>query len=229
MAVEGHLHKIVLGGSLAGTETWSISLHYLKVDAGTMAIDGAMTNACNTWFTDPNSQTNSLARLDFIKANELDPLPRINAPDPKTGLPRPASPAFTRYLAAGGVNAVFLSPGTIPHVSANPGLPQATVAMSLTTALARGLAHQGRVYPPTCVAVQADGRMAADLSTQMMSSFKTLILALNAANAGKVVIFSGVRGLWWQQVLGVKCGRVVDTQRRRRRNLIESYGLLSVV
>lgn len=225
MAVEGHLHKIQIGGILAGTESWSISLHYLKLDAGLMLITGAMTNAIQTWWTAGSGLQNSLARLNFIKANELDPLPRINAPDPKTGLPRPASPAFTRYLTSGSTNEVQLLPGTSPNATANAGPPQCTVALSLTTSLSRGPAHLGRVFPPTAALVDVTGRVGTGQTPGMASAFKDLIIALNTANTGKVVVYSGTRGQWVQQVLGVRCGRVVDTQRRRRRNLLEEYSL----
>lgn len=223
MAVEGHLHKIVFGGSLCGTESWSVSLHYLKVDIGTILISGALAAAVNSWFSNVNLYLNASARLDFIKANELDPLPRINAPDPKTGLPRPASPAFTRYLSSSGTNEVFFSPGTAPNAGATVGIPQASLAVSLTTTLSRGLASKGRIYLPTSAPISADGRTSDAYINGMLPPTKTMFLALNSTNTGKVVVYSGVRGQTTQQVTGLRVGHVVDTQRRRRRNLLEDY------
>lgn len=228
MAIFGHLHKIQIGGVLAGTESWSIGFHYLRADVGNMLIPGAMANAFNAWWTAPTNRINGLARLDFIKANELDPLPRINAPDPVTHLPRPASPAFTRYLTAGGTNELFFSPGTAPAAGSAVGIPQNTIALSLATSLSRGPAHLGRCYPPTMQNVSADGRIGEQNAIDMATLMSTLVSALNAANLGKVVVYSGVKGPDSNNVIGIKCGRIVDTQRRRRKNLLESYSFMPV-
>lgn len=225
MDVLGHLHKLVIGGSLAGTESWSISLHYLKANPGKIDISAPVINAIKAWFQDVNIQMNALARLDFVKWNELDPLPRINPPDPKTGLPRPASPAYTRYLSPSAPNEIFLTPGTIPAGTMVNGAPQLTSAVSLTTDQARGLAHKGRIYPPVACAIGADGRSTFNPDANL-AAVKTMFLALNTLGAGNVVVYSGVRGTRVNVVNGLKIGKVVDTQRRRRRNLIEEYSYL---
>lgn len=206
-----------------------MGFHFLMPAPGLMLIQGAMTNAIKAWFSAVESHINSTAILEFIKANELDPLPRINGPDPKTGLPRPASPAFTRYLTDGATNAVYLLPGTGPNAAATTGLPQATLAVSLTTSLFRGPAHRGRVYPPTSTEVSNDGRTPVIRATECAGTMVTLLAALNAANAGRVVVYSAVGGPSTVQVLGVSVGRVIDTQRRRRRNLLEEYSSAPIV
>lgn len=222
MEVLGHLHKIVLGGVLAETESWSMSMHFLKANPGKIIVTGAIATAANAWFSNGYAKINASAKLDFIKINELDPLPRINPPNPKTGLPRPASPAYTRYLLNEPPNELFLTPGTSPAAGSLNGPPQLTLAITLATDSPRGLAHRGRVYPPTVFDCGTDGRAPANL-TFCRDAFKDLLVAINAAGGGNVVVYSGVRGTQVNVVTGVKLGRVVDTQRRRRRNLQEEY------
>lgn len=225
MDVLGHLHKLVIGGALAGSESWSVSMHYLKANPGKIDISAPVISAVKAWFQDVNIQMNALARLEFIKWNELDPLPRINPPDPKTGLPRPASPAYTRYLSANAPNEIFLIPGTIPAGTMITGAPQLTCAVSLITNQARGLAHKGRIYPPVACTIGADGRSTFNPEANL-AAVKTMLTALNTLGAGNVVVYSGVRGTQVNIVNGLKIGKVIDTQRRRRKNLLEEYTYL---
>lgn len=223
MAITGHLHRIVVGGKLAASETWSMSLHYLTPTIGKLAIAGPLIDAFKAWFVTPSIGVNTLATLDWCKANELDPLARINPPDPKTGLPRPASPPYTRYLDTGAMNELVLSPGSVPGTGSMAGPPQCTIAISLTTPYLRGLAHAGRIYPPSAVMVESDGRNSAVPTGNSATAAALLIGAINSSNGGQVVVYSGVRGQTANVVNGVRVGRVVDTQRRRRRNLVEDY------
>lgn len=228
MAIVGHLHKLVWGGKLCQTETWSASFHLISEATGDLPIAGDITSALNAWMVSANSAVSPYANLEFIKCNELDPAPRVNLADPKTGLPRPASPPYTRYLSAGAVNEVLFSPGAVGTGSPSAALPQSTVAVSLTTGVTRGLAHTGRFYPPTGAATDETGRVGVAVAGLMAQAAANLIADLNSANGGlaHVVIYSGARGQQSSlQVTGVRVGRVVDTQQRRRKNLLEDYQL----
>lgn len=220
MAVVGHLHKIVFGGILCQTESWSASMHYLRGDAGAVPILGDLADAFTAWFKLSSSQISSYARLDYIKVNELNPLAIVN------GGTKPASPPFTRYLASGAVNEVYFSPGIKGDSDQNFYLPQTTVCVSLTTGLRRGPAHAGRFYPPSCSGISADGRIGAADATGMALGAANLIADINASNGGLggVVVYSA-NGPTTEPVTGTRVGRVVDTQRRRRRNLLEEYSL----
>lgn len=216
MAVVGHLHKIVFGGRLAVSETWSCSLHFLNPDAGPLVIPGLMASAISLWLERATSLISNLAYLDYIKANELNP-----ASIPSTVVGKPASPPFTRYLSETDVNQYDLAVPDQGLSSAGP--PQISYAVSTTTGFLRGPAHAGRFYPPAgLLPVAADGRLSVAGTQGMAASAAQLITDLNGSNVGSCVIYSGI-GLTTRQITGVRVGRVADTQRRRRRNLVEAW------
>lgn len=122
-------------------------------------------------------------------------------------------------------------------------LPQATLAVTLTTAKPRGLASKGRIYPPPLewMVPGTDGRLAAANATGLANSFRTLINDINSLSlVTSVAVMSRGRGEptynaaknrieytypnagATENVTGVAVGRVVDTQRRRRRQLVEN-------
>jgi len=120
---------------------------------------------------------------------------------------------------------------------------QQTMVATLTTALPRGLASKGRVYlPPSArMATDAAGLIPVNDALEIANSIMNLIVDVNAnALVGNVAIFSRGKGVpaynavkhrveytypnpgAFNVVTGVRCGRVIDTQRRRRRSLVES-------
>lgn len=217
MAVVGHLHKVTWGGKLATTETWSCGLHFLNPDPGNLVLSGLMAGAISQWFLRPTGLMSSNATLEWIKGNELNPLA---VPSSKPGAP-PSKP-YTRYLDSGNSNVYFwISPPSAGTWT--PGDPQSTMAVSTTTAKARGRASKGRFYQPTGrMNIDAAGKVSAADTTAMATSAAQLITDLNGSNMGSCVVFSVV-GQVTTEITGVRVGNVVDTQRRRRRNLVESY------
>lgn len=135
----------------------------------------------------------------------------------------------------------------LPPIAGQTGKPagmtaQDTTAVTLTTAVPRGLASKGRIYlPPHAQALpDATGLVPAATIEPVLQSMRTLINAINAnAVVGNVAIFSRGKGVpsynadrnrieytypnpgAMNVVTGVAMGRVVDTQRRRRRQLVE--------
>ncbi len=108
------------------------------------------------------------------------------------------------------------------------GLPQATIVATLTTATPRGLANEGRMYlPATGRTAGADGRIAEGMANGIRQDIITFIAAVEAVGIGTVSIFS--KGTPTQpggavrDVTGVRIGRVIDTQRRRRNSIAELY------
>lgn len=121
--------------------------------------------------------------------------------------------------------------------------PQSTVAVTLTTAVPRGLASKGRIFLPPSQRYQpatADGLLSTADATSIRQSIIVLINAINAnTEVGNVQVFSRGKGEASynavkkrveytypntgavNNVTGVRVGRVVDTQRRRRRSLAE--------
>lgn len=202
MAVVGHLHKIAFGGQLALTEEWSCSLHFLSPDS--LDINSALLNgAVEQWFERATSQINGAAKLDWLKANEISPT---------TGL----------YISQTEAHTFFYVPAIVPPTGSFD-FPHTTFCVSTTTALLRGHAHGGRFYPPTGTpAADSGGRLAAATTLGMATSAAQLVTDINGAASGECVVFSRV-GQVTQEILGVRVGRVLDTQQRRRKNLLEDY------
>jgi hypothetical protein len=123
---------------------------------------------------------------------------------------------------------------------------QQTLCVTLTTAVPRGLASKGRVFLPPSYWYKpgTDGLLVAADALKIGKSIQRLINEINAnAVVGNVAIYSRGKGVAAYDaahkrveytypnpgasnvVTGVKVGRVIDTQRRRRRSLPEGYQL----
>jgi hypothetical protein len=103
---------------------------------------------------------------------------------------------------------------------------QVALAISLTTAVTRGAAHRGRFYMPMPnITVVSDGLIAAANRDAVKGSADTFLAAINAVSANyDVAVFSRKAGNPAHRlVTGIEVGRVLDTQRRRRRQLVETY------
>lgn len=137
----------------------------------------------------------------------------------------------------------YLPPIVGAYVKPTAEVAQTSACVTLTTATPRGLASKGRVFLPSSVryVTQADGLMTAADAQSIANSVMLLINAVNAnAVVGNVMIYSRGKGVpAWDAarrkvtytypnpgashaVTGTSCGRVLDTQRRRRRQLVEA-------
>lgn len=203
MAVVGNLHKIVFGGSLATTETWSCSIHFLSPDS--LDINSSLLfSAVEQWFERSTSRINGNARLLWLKANQIDPL---------TGLYTSQIEAHTHFYAP------VISPSNVNLW----GPPNTSFAVSTVTPLLRGLASKGRFFPPTNAQdIADDGRGSLAGVGGMATSAAQLLTDINGAASGSCVVFSKI-GQLTTEMTGVRVGRVMDTQQRRRKNLIEEY------
>ena len=104
------------------------------------------------------------------------------------------------------------------------GLPQATIVATLTTATPRGLANEGRMYlPATAHTPTIEGRISSAQATAVASAVVTFVNAVDAVGIGTVSVFSKVLAGAVRDVTGVRIGRVIDTQRRRRNRIPELY------
>lgn len=203
MAITGHLHKIVFGGTVGTTETWSCSLHFISPDAGVI-LPAVFESAIVQWFTRPDTKSNGTAVLEYIKCNEIVPT---------TG----------KYLDEAAANTLFLDP-VVPGASGG-GAPHLTAAVSTWTAAARGLGSKGRFFPPTGGVeghVGADGRLGTVIAQLMAASASQLITDINGDAIGECYVFSR-QGQVALEISGTRVGRVLDTQQRRRKNLVEDH------
>lgn len=202
MAVSGNLHKLVWGGSLSVTEQWSCSLHFSTI--GTVLRDPSLAStALTAWMTRATTLVGSHTKFEWIKLNQVDPL---------TGRYTDPAQANTWFkpVALGGLGGY--------------GYPQLTLAVSTMTAVVRGRGHAGRFYPPVGASVPASDNGVVALATVqgMASSALQLIQDLNNDLGGKCVVFSKL-GQVDNDITHVRVGRIIDTQQRRRRSLIEDY------
>jgi hypothetical protein len=134
------------------------------------------------------------------------------------------SPQNADGLYGGDANAVEkirAAPLVGPGVG---GLPQATIVASLKTATPRGLANEGRMYLPSSSRMpEVNGRLPSSTAEVIANLVATFISSVNAVGLGDVTVFSKTREGAARKVTGVRLGRVVDTQRRRRNQITELY------
>lgn len=198
------------GGKLPGNEQWSCGLRMASVGGGTPINDPGMMPTLVTAVTEyhQRAETNisGAAKLSFVKFNVIG----------TNGLYVDQSTQETVVADIGGVGTNAIPP--YPN--------QVTWAVSLTTGFSRGPAHRGRYYLPLPTAnIETNGTVGAATAGYLSDSTDTFIAALNAVTTNaKVAVFSRKLGAAAHRlVTGNQVGRVLDTQRRRRRSLLENY------
>jgi len=199
------------GGSLPGGEQWSNGMRITNPgQVGTpislATSESYLTNAMlalATFHASADTYVSSRAKLEYAKANVI-------GLDGKYVYPTANEGVYTPISGAG--------PNHPPN--------QISLAVSLTTDVTRGPAHRGRIYlPMPSHEVGATGLISAEARNPVITSALALIAALNTDPSGlKVAVMSRKSGSpSHRQVTGVEVGRVLDTQRRRRRSLAETY------
>jgi len=197
------------GGKLPGNEQWSCGLRIAPTVTGAVTMGPTDLNTCviQLSMTHANAATgiSPLAKLSFVKLNIIG-----------TDGHYAGSATNEQVVAdvAGGGSASTIYPN------------QVAMAVSLTTGFSRGPAHRGRFYLPLpSIPVDANGSISAGAASGVAAQIDELIATLNGLQAGqKVSVMSRKLGSpAHRAVTGVEVGRVLDTQRRRRRSLIEDY------
>jgi len=210
---QGH-RLLTISGSLWGVERWTIGMRFANANNATQPTQAevdATEAPIRTWFTAVNSQFPNVHSVDEIKL----------APQDLDGHYPPGLDSVVKVP----------SPAIFGQSVAGSTWPQIAYVVSLTTALPRGKGHIGRVYlPPLHAGIipNAGRRAAADVDLQL-ATFRTLILALNGlSGVGTLTVFGKTGAGTTQTVTGFRGGLVMDTQRRRRRSLQESYRTLAL-
>ena len=205
------VYRLDFGGPLY-SDIWQCTLH--MEGAGMPTADAALDDLVqdlSTWMA--ASQSSSAASLGWVKFNEIDPLSR-------------------RYKSATETHERILTTPVRGSVEGN-GMPQQTLCISLLTGAKRGLASRGRFYPPaTVLSLSSAGTVSKPGVTLVATAARTLITNLNnwpgtdTPIGGQVVVLGG-NGTT-RPVTAVSVGNVMDTQRRRRNKLRESYTTLAL-
>ena len=203
--------RLDFGGPLYA-DIWQCTLH--MEGAGMPTADAALDDLVkdlSTWMV--ASQSASSAALAWVKFNEIDPVSR-------------------RYKSATETYERILTTPVRGSVEGN-GMPQQTLCVSLLTGAKRGLASRGRFYPPaTVLSLGSDGTVSKTGVNLVATAARTLITNLNnwpgtdTPLGGQVVVLGG-NGTT-RNVTAVSVGNVMDTQRRRRNKLRESYTTIAL-
>lgn len=224
-----HQYMTVIGDCYGGTEKWQFGMRLTDGGVSNEETALAISDDVEAWWL--GTGANDYVTLNTHRLVELK-VARIGVdgkyPDGEVAYSHFYLPPIAGQVA--------------PQAFANP-LPQSTIACTLTTAVPRGLASKGRIFcPPSAQqALGADGRIPEGNAQNIAASVRDFINAINANTVvGNIAIFSRGKGVGtydpvknkiiytypnpgaFNVVTGVSVGRVVDTQRRRRRSMAES-------
>lgn len=210
------------GGSLPGGEQWSCGLRVActeGISTGPGAADGwdmaelldHYTETIKAMHINPNAKINNRAKLDHVKFNRIG--------------------VDGHYLESVTYEEVFapLSGGDAGQAVYHPN--QVALVVSLTTDVNRGPAHRGRFYLPLPNCIPADDGLItvndANTINGCMAAFLQFMADTpgidTASDPGVVVMSRKLGSPATRRVTGCHVGRVMDTQRRRRRSLNEAY------
>jgi hypothetical protein len=218
-------HALLQIGGFLGTsedngETFSFGLRFVSgvvtedvfvpspaSSTATAAWLAAAQSLITTWFRSNDVGISEAAKLTFIKFNNID------------GAGHYLDSTLTQYVPEG-----FISGGGearwVPF--------QVSRVVTLETGVPRGKARRGRVYLPVPTdAVDEDGK--STLPTNFLTVTSVFIAALNALPAYDGFNFSlavmskgssiSLIPAEWHLVNSISCTNVLDTQRRRMRQL----------
>lgn len=221
---QNHLY-LQFGGKLPGNEDWSCGIRLAGTGVGvTEAMSDAILAGMDVgaflethaapkvlaYFTDGNLSLSASALLTFAKLNLILRTGHYDSLNSHEHV-------FANVNGAGGAN--------------NRPPNQVALAVSLTTGFDRGPAHRGRFYLPLPAGlVDSAGLWPANLAVSAAAATKTFLEALSdvpgidlPGSPGAVVMSRKAGSPACRRVTGVEVGRVLDTQRRRRRSLPETY------
>lgn len=225
-----HMYLTVLGDAYGGTEKWQFGLRLTDGGVSGQVTADAAAGPIQTWWSNVNNGFIATHRLVSVKCAQID----VDGHYPPT-------------VVSGEHFYVPPVAGPTAWASNQQAIPQNSICVTLTTAVPRGHASKGRVFlPPQIFDVQSDGLLSVADATTVAQGFRDLIYQLNAVSTiGNVIIASRGKGVFTyddkghkhatfpnpgaqNNVTGTAVGRVVDTQRRRRRSLTESRQAIAV-
>lgn len=229
---QAHQYVTIIGDAYGATERWQFGLRLTSGGVSNQATADALKPIVLKWWlgtaapytVSAQFRPSTTHRLTEIKCANID----VDGKYP------PTLPSASAFFVPGQASSFTQPAGQIA---------QATIAATLFTALPRGLASKGRIYLPPSgwMLPGTDGLLPVPNAQAVADSVRILISEINADSViGNVAIFSRGRGVPSPPVLGkkpkytypnagamnvvtgVRVGKVVDTQRRRRRSLVES-------
>lgn len=211
--------EITFGGQLVETDYWQCRLRARstvpKTDAewivGIAGLSADLTTPLAAAVADADTHTSTWAYLDKVSVAAID--------------------IGGHYALGSDADVTMTAPGTGGHGGQNGIPPQICTAVTLNTVAHRGLAHKGRFYWPgaAMASLESSGEVNGTAGAAMATSFWTMLSNINDAlhaafdvNVNLCVI-SAVGAGASHDVTSVSIGSVLDTQRRRRRQVTEHY------
>lgn len=201
---------VTWGGTLPSGETWSNGIRMTPFNSdpvlNPLDTEGtAIANAVRTFYG--ACPIGVYTMLDHVKVNTI-------GIDGKYKYPITLDDIFAPISGSGGAN---LYPN------------QVALVLSWETGFNRGPAHTGRIYlpsPTTPLTANTD-YIAPAAAHAVDVAGGAFIAALNAVNVNMhAAVMSRKSGAaTYRAILTTRCGRVLDTQRRRRRSVPELYEL----
>lgn len=229
-----HFYLSIIGDCYTAAEKWQFGLRGLGTDGvvTNQQVAEAAAPIVQAWwqqtgaFTSPNNfEAPNTHRLTELKVAQID----------LDGTYIDGTYSYSHF---------YLPPIAGGATKRDGQSAQQTIAATLLTAVPRGLASKGRIYlPPSWhyIPQSTDGLIPSGDASALANSVKTLINQLNALpDFGPVMVMSKGKGVpsynatkhrveydypnpgASNAVTAVRVGRVVDTQRRRRRSLPET-------
>lgn len=218
-----HALVSVIGSGSSSLETWSFGLRLVPASVGPQALADQLKPIVAAWFGAAGMAFSSEVKLTEIKVANIEE----DGHYPPDGVAASSFvvPPLAGTYAVGGAQQYLL--------------PQSSLAITLTTAKPRGFASKGRIYLPPQGIVLVAGQLQISHAQGFADQVRTLVQNINSAPlAGNVAVMSKGKGeftvnsagkkIWTfphvgthELVTGVRCGRVIDTQRRRRRSIPE--------
>lgn len=199
------------GGKLPGNEEWSCGFRLRRKTGVVQSGEGlnvlpGLATAITAFHGSGNTNIGTGAKLQYVKANAIS--------------------VDGHYMDPNGSNQQILAdiPGGGTSQQTFPN--QIALAVTLTTGFTRGPAHKGRFFLPLPNgSIDTNGLMTASAAIAISGAVDSLITAVNAVDANyEMAVFSRrPGGPGNRKVTGNLVGRAFDTQRRRRRNLVEDY------
>lgn len=212
------VHRVTLSGTMfGGTEVWSTGFFTGAKDADpagppTQAGADAIRTAWETFFVSDAAKISRDYQFTTCKIAAINDTGHTDLSQVVYSYPSGTVSGYTTH--------------------STPLPPQCALVSTLTTVRPRGLASKGRMYLPGIIGpVTTNGKMASTTVSGIAAALKTFYDAVNASTdvPGAIILAAKGTGILpaltaqneW--VTGFRVGDVIDTQRRRRNNLVEVY------
>lgn len=206
--------KVTWGGTFDGEEEiWTNGLNFPIGDGveadPQVVLDATITNVAATiqaWHTNSDTGISNRCRLEWIKYATIG--------------------TDGRYI---GDAAIYDYPAPVNGGSPGSIETQRSLCLSFKTAERRGAGANGRIFVPAFrLGVATNGRLGTSDQADFLAAGRTFILNMNTEiqpglPGSAVSVMSNVGSGSEHEVLRVRVGDVIDSQRRRKNKMLENY------